>query len=402
MLTRQKAALVFFALAGSGAALIALVWRMKGNWGFILMVLGCLLIIAALKWLERAFRVWDEEKKAAKREEEELYWGVQGHLSPSEPFVPQQNLPLRKKLSWWFGGIAVSSGLATALGTQMDKEDWLLFSTFPIALWSLFVWAGVRDSVKPENPKHDFAYVWGSSPVFRRNNLLFGFVMWAVVFLGATLSPPPPNAAPYVIGIFCSLFVILLAYIFYIRLALEKGVPGLWDGWSVGQKRLSYFLDGLTIVLFILGFAVLKRVMPNLIQELYFSLLFAVAGLAVGYLAHDFLKNRHTGFFDDEEKKSQMLLQVYICCLILTLCTAALASRQMAFYRTETKAYRVADKSETYKKKHYLWLEVSGKRKRFEPKLAEWEAAQPGDSIQVLIGRGLLGFEHILQFGTPR
>lgn len=60
----------------------------------------------------------------------------------------------------------------------------------------------------------------------------------------------------------------------------------------------------------------------------------------------------------------------------------------------------VADKSSTYKKKRYLWLYIDGKRKRFEPKKVEWEAIQPGDTTAVLVGKGLLGFEVILQFGT--
>lgn len=398
MLSGKKVTLVFFALLGAGVALFAMVWRIEGHLGFGFGVLGALLIISALKWLERAFTVWDQEKKAAKQEEEALYWGTSSIIKP-QSFVPQENLRLRKKLSWWFGGTATVCLVLVMLGNRLHSA--VMIAAFPICLWSLFLFAAVREKFRSEKPQQDFSYLWGESPVFRRNNLLFGILMWALVFGIGILTPPPPNAAPYVIGIFVGIFVVWLIHLFYIQFALEKGVAGLWEGWSVGEKRLSRIMDVLSIVLLMAGYPIISFTLPNLIEELYFALLYAGLGLVVGYCVHDFLKNRFTGFFDGEERKSQILLQIYICCLILTLSVAAIANRQTAYYQTEVRAYQVADKSKTYKKRLYLWLDIAGKRKRFEPKMTEWESVQTGDSIQVLVGKGILGFEHILKF-EPR
>ena len=157
-------------------------------------------------------------------------------------------------------------------------------------------------------------------------------------------------------------------------------------------------MDVSIILLLIAGYPVLQILLPNLIQELYFSLLFAGAGLVVGYFVHDYLKNKFTGFFDDSDRKGAILLKTYVGCLILTLCIAAFVNQKTAILKPQTKIYRVTDKSSTYKGKSYLWLEINGKNKRFEPKKDEREKLKTGDSTKVLVGTGALGFDYILKF----
>jgi hypothetical protein len=171
----------------------------------------------------------------------------------------------------------------------------------------------------------------------------------------------------------------------------------------VGEKRLERIVDISAIIMLIAGYPIVSICLPNLIHELYFALTFAAMGLFVGYLLHDFLRNRFSGFFDDSERKQGILVEIYVSSLILTLSAAAIINKKTAYYHMESRFYKVTDKSMTYKGKHYLWLEIDGAVKRFEPRnLAEWERLKPGDTADVWVGKGILGFEEVLVFSSKR
>ncbi len=394
MLTTRQIAITFFVMLGIGAALFALVWRVKGNWGFAIGIVGALIIIFALKWLEQVLETKSKEKSAAKKHEEEARFINKSTKQP-ELFFLEQNPALKKKLLWVFSVLTAIGFGVTWIGLQLKWPFILVAFTLPLGLWSAMIWAALSEKFKPEKPSHDFSFFWGTKPVFRRNNVLFGIVLILIVEIGFTLTPPPPHAVPMIIGTLIAMFVVFLCQVFYIQFALQKEI----EEWSPSEKRLERVMDVTIILLLIGGYPVVQILLPNLIQELYFSMLFAGVGLIVGYFAHDYLKNRFTGFFENEERKWEILLKIYVSCLILTLCTAAIVNRRTADYNTKPKVYKVTDKSAS---KLYLWLEIEGKNKRFEPKKGEWEKLQPGDSSKVLVGTGVLGFEYILKFEPLR
>ena len=408
-------AITFFIFFGIGVALFALVWRMKGTLSAVVGILAALIVIGSLKWLEKAIDGWYKQKRATKKLEDEVCtkpgliqqwnsanqpWKVTGAL-PASPFTPQIDLRVKQKLSWIFGSLTL---LGAVLGLWGDKlpepfKSVAMGAGLPLFLWGIFMFAAVREKPKHEKPTQDFSYLWSSRPVFRRNILLIGLLSFVVGFTGIVLTPPPPDAAPMLIATLIGLFIIHLFNLFYIQFSQQNAVPGFWAGWSTGEKRLKKFVDVAIVVLLIVGFPILSILMSDFIHELYFSLVFAGVGLLVGYFVHDFLKNRFEGMNDADERKWEILLKIYICCLILTLCTAAFVNKKTAVYATETRKYLVTDKSKTRKGKNYLWLEIYGKNKRFEPNSQEWEQAQVGDSLAVLVGKGSLGFDVILQFG---
>lgn len=411
----KKIAIIFFTMFGIGALLLVSVWRVQGTFGFWAGLLGMVLMVVALKWAGNAVEEWENEKRHAKKQEEELYktpgvsqrwdssgqsWQIEGAPETQPVFIPQTNPALRRKLLWLFGSLA-------AFGFSLVFAKNLLPAFFgdntprmaggiALGVWSAFMFTAVKEKNDSEQPTHDFTYMWGSNRIFRRNNILFGILMLAVVLLGTMLTPPPPNAAPFIIGTFVALTAVVVVHIIYVNFALKKGVP---DNWTGGEKRLERATDVGIILLMVAGYPILSILLPGFIEELYFALTFAGAGLLVGYFLHDFIKTRIPDFVADDERKSAVVVKIYVGCLILTLCTAAFINRKTADYSTETRKYPVTDKSETYKGNHYLWLEIDGKNKRFEPKLPEWEQAQVGDSLAVLVGKGSLGFDVILQFG---
>ena len=396
----QKNILIFFALLGAGAAMLWLVWRVQGTFGFVFGILGALLIIISLKWMEIVLREQEVEKRALQQEFETLY-GVGKREVSGPAFKPIENPVLRKKLAWIFGSLALVCGALVLLGQRFPEV--VLIVAFPIWLWSMIMFAASQEKFKAENPAHDFSYMWSVNPVFRRINLSMGLLMGLVVWLGWRFTPPPPNSAPYVIALIVAAVLVLFLNIFYIRFTLQKHVPGLFDGWSVGEKRLERTVDILIILVMMAGYPILSIFLPNLIYELYFALTFAALGLLVGYLVHDFLRNRFTGFFDNSERKQRILLEIYLGSLVLTLSAATIINKKTSYYHMEQRFYKVTDKSTTYKGKHYLWLEIDGAVKRFEPRnSAEWDRLEPGDTADVWVGRGILGFEDVLIFSSKR
>lgn len=412
----RKIALTFSVFFGIGILLFALVWRMKGTFSAIVGVVAALFVIGSLKWLEKAIDEWYKQKRQAKKLEDEVYsrpgvkqqwnsvsqsWEIRDAL-PLPPFMPQTNTRVKRKLSWIFGALTVL-GVTLVLGSGKLPAPFssiLMGAGIPMFLWGALMLTAVREKFTPDKPIQDFSHLWSSNPVFRRYNLLFGLLFFVVVFTGVILTPPPPNAAPMIIGTLIVMFIILLFNLFYIQFAQQNAVPGFWEGWSTGEKRLEKFVDVAIVVMLVAGYAGVSILMPDFIHELNFALLFAGVGLLVGYFTHDFLKNRFSGLNEADERKWEILLKVYVGCLIVTLCAAAFVNKITAPYATEVRKYLVTDKSKTYKGKRYLWLEIDGKNKRFEPKLPEWEQAQVGDSLAVLVGKGSLGFEVILQFGA--
>lgn len=317
---------------------------------------------------------------------------------------PQANPALRKKLLWVFGSILVGSTtyLIVGLQTQDESQTSLLAIALALGLWSLSMFLSVKEDPGSGYEKYQFTSVWSARPAFRITNVLLGFLMCASMYVIVRITPEPPNAGPYIIAMFSSMFVFYVIQMLYLNAALKVPVPEERDNWTTGQKQLENVSTALVILLCIAGYPILHAFLPDLIEELYFALLFAGLGFLPGYLAHDFFKNHFTGFFNKDEPQRQILINIYLSGLILTLCTTAVVNHRTAALNTEIRRYRVEEKSETYKRDHYLWLSIDGKRKRFEPKMAAWEQAVPGDTMSVLVGKGCLGFEVILQYGAAQ
>lgn len=417
----RKIAVVFFTLFCTGALLIASVWHTKGPLGFWVGILGGLLIVIALKWTASALETLEKEKQHARKQEENLYktpgvsqswntfrqsWEITGEPEAPPVFTPGTNPSLANKLSWWFGTLAVAGFAWMCTGAYLRSPlipEITLGLGLASFIWNALMYAHNKDSFDNEtfHQKQNFAYFWGNNAAFRRTNLFIGFLMLVVGGGGIAITPPPPNAGPYIAGTFGGMFVLMITQHFYVQWSLEKGVASLWDGMSIGEKRLQRASDVFILIFMSFGYIVLSRLLANAIQELYFALIFAGAGLLVGYFAHDLLRNSFPGFFTDDERKWAMLAKTYIGCMALTLCVTAAINRATANGSTEMRKYAVTDKSKTYKGKYYLWLNIDGKNKRFEPKVTEWEQARIGDTLPVLVGKGGLGFEVILQFGSP-
>ena len=111
----QKNILIFFALLGAGAAMLWLVWRVQGTFGFVFGILGALLIIISLKWMEIVLREQEVEKRALQQEFETLY-GVGKREVSGPAFKPIENPVLRKKLAWIFGSLALVCGALVDAG----------------------------------------------------------------------------------------------------------------------------------------------------------------------------------------------------------------------------------------------------------------------------------------------
>lgn len=417
-MTGKRIALTFISLLGTGVLLFALVWRMQGTLSIMVGITAALFIISAIKFLERALEDWYTEKKQRQKQDEDLFgasgagqswnagaqsWTVSREEPVGQPFSPESNLPLKRRLLWCFGVFAALGFSAVLFGKKLPASfpEPVMGAGLAIGLWNSLMFAAARESFNPEKPSHDFAWMWGKNSTFRRNNILLGLLLLTVFTGCVLLMPPPPNAGPYIIGSFLALVGILVGNMLYVRRTLEKGIPQPPDDWTPGQKKMEKWVNVSVVLLWVLGYVVLSIFLPDYIEELYFALLFTAGGMLIGFVVHDFIKIRFPGFFSDEKRKVELLTRIYLSCIILTLCTATAANHQTAHQFVRKERYPVLDKSEGLKGKMYLWLEIGGKKKRFEPREVEWNSAHPGDTLSVLVGKGMLGFDVILRYGTP-
>lgn len=272
-------------------------------------------------------------------------------------------------------------------------------AALPLVLWAGIMYLSARGDDNPEERLQDFTEVWTSSRRFRVINILFGVLMCLSMYIGAAIAPPPPNTGPYIVGMFGSMVILFILNSLYLKSALKEGIPDESDLWSAGEKRLENISTVISILLYVAGYPVLRVLLPGYIEELYFALLFSLAGLGLGYAAHWYFTGRFSGFFDKTERKTQIVVNIYLISLILTLCAAAFANYRTARENTESRRYRIEKKSETYRNS-YVWLDIDGASKRFEPRLDAFKQAQAGDTMNVVVGKGCLGFEVILQFGV--
>lgn len=394
----RKTAIVNIGIFLLGAILLASVWQTKGRIAEIVGLAGILVMLMQIFRM----KAWLENLKVQTASADEFITGGTSETkyvyddTPKQRYENEQNPALKRKLVRWFGGGLVLSLAVVTWGYYFKETG--MFVGFSAGLWCVLMLAMLHQTHTMDDPARDFAYTWGKYPVFRMMHLLMGVLASIVPAIIVLLAPPPPNQGPYVIGVFGSLVLFLGAAVFYSNYFLRKDIPELWEGWTPSEKRLEQMIIVASVVLFVAGFPILNSTTHRLLFELKFCLLFAGAGWVLGYLAHDYLKNRFTGFFKNEERYYQLLACVYLSGIILTLCAATVFNQITAANHTETRVYRSTDKSKTYKGKHYLWLEIDGKNKRFEPPVQAWEHIQPGDSVRVLVGRGALGFECALAF----
>lgn len=319
------------------------------------------------------------------------------------PFIPETNFPLKQKLSRWFGILAAAGFAVVFAGIRFPDMVNLTLTAggLPLGVWSISMYAMLQEPARYDKPAHDFAFMWGKRPAFRRMNIFLGFLMATVFDMLVYIAPPPPNQRFYVIAMFASLVAILFVNIFYVSSALKKGVRQPVDNWTSAQQRLENVFYAGSFISWFFGYFVISAFLPDLIHELFFALLFSAAGLLVGYVVHDQLKSWDPDFFNGEERQRQLLVCVYVTCLILTLCASAVVNYRTAGRATRPERYRVLDKSEVAAghRARYLWLEIGGQKKRFEPRWSEWQNIRTGDTLDVLTGKGVLGFDVILKYG---
>ena len=307
----------------------------------------------------------------------------------------------KKTLKRVFGSLVLVGTGGVIWGINLPGTDLppIAAAALPLALWALLMYLSVVGDDDQGEKLQDFTLVWTSSPSFRAINILFGLLMCLSMYIGAAIAPPPPHAGPYIIGMFGSMVIIFILNSFYLKSALKRGIPDESDHWSTGEKRLENVSTLASILLYIVGYPILRFFLPGHIEELYFALLFSLAGLGFGYAAHWFYAGRFSGFFDKTERKTQVVINIYLISLILTLCAAAFLNYRTARENTEPRRYRLDNKSESHRN-NYVWLDIDGASKRFEPRLDAFKQAQAGDTMNVVVGKGCLGFEVILQFGV--
>ncbi len=269
---------VFVAIAGTGALLLASVWTQKGTFAFIVGLIGMLLMVAAIKWLERAVETRETERQSAERQEKTYgipdvapFREINRAPGTEAPGKSGANPAMRRKLAWRFGSAGVLGLLSFAIGYKAPPpySAWLGTAGGALALWNLIMFVAVFEKNNDLRPARDFSHVWSSSAVFRRNNLLLGLLYFSIVFIGSVITPPPPHAAAYIIAMAAGFMAVLFIQIFYIQFALEKGVRDVSDGWSVGERQLERVMNVVILVLMMAGYVITQLLLPNFIQEIW-------------------------------------------------------------------------------------------------------------------------------------
>lgn len=379
----------YLILIAIGAALLASVWTVKGWVGNVVGGLGVLLILSGLYaiegWLQK-----DLENEAKKTEHEDF--------EPSElkAIDFEEHPPTQRKIRW-FSGVA----LAICVVAYFLRER--LPAPYPFLILVEVVAVGFSSfvifeaSFKSKEKSRSIGWVWKSDEKFRKT-------VWAFI-LGLMISPLPLVFSKITL-IKSKEFLLFQLPFFLLFLILPIGFAAfLQRNLDFDSRRKSTWkpseetLDVFFWVTIIIGLASIQPIgglyFSRLVSELKFVLLFAAVGLGVGWMVFDFIKTHFTNLFSvQSEKRNELQLRIYISSMLATGFFAVIWNHQTAIDNAFYKNYYATEKAN----EKWIFVEVDGKSKRFDLKAAEWKATSAPDSVKILVGKGILGFDVFLKF----
>ncbi len=160
----------------------------------------------------------------------------------------------------------------------------------------------------------------------------------------------------------------------------------------------SYVVLGLTILVM----APLSRHVENIVDKAPFLMGMGAAGVAIAAFVLWMIKRLVPGFYQrNSEARGGAVLGLFFSIVVLVILGSAWIDRSSAMGRARLERYAVKDTGSNIKSgSNYVHLYRPGQRSedfRIKVRRKELEAIAGRDSVDLLVGRGDLGVEHVLE-----
>lgn len=165
------------------------------------------------------------------------------------------------------------------------------------------------------------------------------------------------------------------------------------------EKILDY-IGWTFLIMTILLLKVAERLLDNVIYAKSFLVEYSIYGLILSLIVLYLIYKFQPEYFNSGEEKRASAVLSYFFGLVAIFVFGS-AKYNLETSKTNTKIINafVIERYENYlHKTKYVKLNIEGHKERFQPTKSEWENISVKDSLTLTVGKGRLGFLHILQF----
>ncbi|WP_299702283.1 hypothetical protein [uncultured Pontibacter sp.] len=171
----------------------------------------------------------------------------------------------------------------------------------------------------------------------------------------------------------------------------------------VPDSKLEKWLHRLALAFFyatLLGSGIWWPPLDNHIHTNDFLIIYGLLGVALATVTTSILKKMMPSFFKNNHTRAVAILGLW---LSIAACTVMIAGHYnmataKANLRTE-KAFVQQKTKNVSTSTRYLYLQLATHEERFSPrKASEWDAIAVGDSLELTVGKGELGYSYIFHF----
>ena len=172
------------------------------------------------------------------------------------------------------------------------------------------------------------------------------------------------------------------------------------DNNNVNDKILDY-VGWLLLFAMILLLRFAQNIINNIIDTKSFMVEYGLIGALIAstflFLVYKFNRN----YFKGGEKRASAVLSYFFGITFLTIFVTAYFDLKICKENQQLRKAFIVQKSTNIKYgSKILKLNINGKIEKFNPTVAEWNEIQENEIINLIVCRGVSGYEHILKFNA--
>ena len=163
------------------------------------------------------------------------------------------------------------------------------------------------------------------------------------------------------------------------------------------HKRLDYIAWAILIYSIIL-LRFNNRMLDNIINSNNFITKAAILGALISIVIMFFLYKKHPNYFkSSKEERGSAVLSYLIGIIIITIFSSGYLDKITSEKNKEIIKGIVLKKSKNIRYgSNYLTLKIKGNIEKFQVLKSDWEKTKENDTLQLTIGKGISGFQHLL------
>ena len=172
------------------------------------------------------------------------------------------------------------------------------------------------------------------------------------------------------------------------------------------MKRTDKILDVIAWIFLFVSIALLStsgRILENIIHGNRFIIKFGLLGLIIAIIVLFVIYKTNKQYFQNETNaRESAILSYFFGIIVVTFFLCGFYNNYTAKQNQAYSEIVVADKAENIRyRTGYIKLAFNGKIERFDVKMNVWNKIEKNDTIGIVVGKGNLGYQYIIQF-NPR